>query len=189
MRASLRARGKRRPSCIPSVSVRQLPLSERCWWRRFPEPVTGSSCRPAARRASWVLWGEVWQGSVTVRGETASADALSLSPDRAQHRQRQCKLPPPRLPPMCVNPAPGGTISRGKGGACLQHQLGPGPAGRRVAQGAWVPGRRPLEGERGGAGLAELLLPSGRHHSERSGLCQAARPLGLDPPRVTRDKA
>ncbi|KAB0364044.1 hypothetical protein FD755_009650 [Muntiacus reevesi] len=33
-------------------------------------------------------------------------------PNRAQHRQRQCKLPPPRLPPMCVNPAPGGTISR-----------------------------------------------------------------------------
>uniref|UniRef100_A0A8C5LKF3 Uncharacterized protein n=2 Tax=Jaculus jaculus TaxID=51337 RepID=A0A8C5LKF3_JACJA len=31
---------------------------------------------------------------------------------RAQHRQRQCKLPPPRLPPMCVNPSPGGTISR-----------------------------------------------------------------------------
>nr|KAF6310350.1 DExH-box helicase 30 [Myotis myotis] len=36
----------------------------------------------------------------------------SFRKDRAQHRQRQCKLPPPRLPPMCVNPAPGGTICR-----------------------------------------------------------------------------
>uniref|UniRef100_G1R3H5 ATP-dependent RNA helicase DHX30 n=1 Tax=Nomascus leucogenys TaxID=61853 RepID=G1R3H5_NOMLE len=37
---------------------------------------------------------------------------FSVKSHRAQHRQRQCKLPPPRLPPMCVNPAPGGTISR-----------------------------------------------------------------------------
>ncbi|XP_037705813.1 ATP-dependent RNA helicase DHX30 isoform X1 [Choloepus didactylus] len=36
----------------------------------------------------------------------------SFRKDRAQHRQRQCKLPPPRLPPMCVNTVPGGTISR-----------------------------------------------------------------------------
>lgn len=33
------------------------------------------------------------------------------------------------------------------------------------------------------------MLPSGRHHSERSGLFQDAWPLGSDPPRVTRDKA
>ncbi|KAK1332732.1 hypothetical protein QTO34_007415 [Cnephaeus nilssonii] len=50
-------------------------------------------------------------------GESAQGlchpDALSLPPDRAQHRQRQCKLPPPRLPPMCVNPAPGGAVCRG----------------------------------------------------------------------------
>lgn len=37
--------------------------------------------------------------------------------------------------------------------------------------------------------MAELLLSSGRHHSERPGLLQDARPLGPDPPRVTRDKA